>query len=70
MPLSDAKHKTTKAETMTNETIIYSTYFCHIMLSNGTGRILEVVACNAESAKADCFEAFGDATEVQVGWLR
>ena len=55
---------------MTNETIIYSTYFCHIILSNGTGRIKEVVACDSESAKADCFETFGDATEVQVGWLR
>ena len=55
---------------MTNETIIYSTYFCYIILSNGTGRITEVVACDSESAKADCFETFGDATEVQVGWLR
>ena len=48
----------------------YSTYFCLVVLSNGTGRTLEVVACDEESAKADCMEAFGDAQDVQVGLLR
>jgi hypothetical protein len=44
----------------------YTNYLCHIILTDGTGRMIAVVASSIESAIADCRDAFEGIADVQA----
>ena len=48
----------------------YAIYFCLMILTDGTSRILEITANSIESAIADCLEAYCGVEYVHAAYLR
>jgi len=48
----------------------YNTYFANVILINGKGKIMEIVAISEESAVADIMEAMTGVESVQIAKLR
>lgn len=48
----------------------YNTYFANVILTNGKGKVMEVVAVSEEAAVADIMESMVGVETVQIAKLR